>query len=561
MEQRWNNAVLKSLTDGLEMLRVCELYTDITICVEEVSYRCHKAVLSSLSPYFNIMFSSNMRESQSEKVSLPFLDCETFETLLDFFYSGKDVVTFANVENVLQAASFLQIQCLQDRCVNVLCETLNEANCIRLWQLAKLHNYMDLEYTAWMWLMDRFTKFSTESFSALDVDELVSIVEAEDLKPRSESLVCDVALNWLAADIDLQQKFLVKVLGSLKLSLTSGDYLLSLSTRYPFIEEQEDANNLLMEAFKYHILPVKRDYEQMSSEIEHTIVVIGNVDELNNDAGDVRCFSMTDHRWYKLPPVPYRIVCDAALCTYGSQKLCVSGGGRNPQKTAMYNADTNAWNMRGTLNDGRRDHIMIAVSDSLYVLGGSDPDLSIERCIIEEGKYVRVGELQGIHAYLSAEVVGDDIILFGGEIEDYCNDASSEVQCFNTVTCTLTVICDAPSIRMLTKSIKCDESILTITMDGSILKLIQAQDGTYECPKIARVKSRGHVAMHEFCVVSEKDGKMIILGNKENYPVEDLIIVECDTGDVLWTIKMPFTVRVCGMARLAIQRQHLSDSL
>jgi hypothetical protein len=37
MEQDWNYAVLKSLTDGLEMLRAHELYTDITICVEGVS--------------------------------------------------------------------------------------------------------------------------------------------------------------------------------------------------------------------------------------------------------------------------------------------------------------------------------------------------------------------------------------------------------------------------------------------------------------------------------------------------------------------------------------------
>jgi hypothetical protein len=50
--------------------------------------------------------------SSSVKFPIPFLDCKTFETLLDFFYCGKDVGTSANVEDVLQAASFMQDPCL-----------------------------------------------------------------------------------------------------------------------------------------------------------------------------------------------------------------------------------------------------------------------------------------------------------------------------------------------------------------------------------------------------------------------------------------------------------------
>jgi hypothetical protein len=572
MEKDWNDAVLKSLTDGLEMLRARELYTGITICVEGASYHCHKAVLCSLSPYFNCMFSCNMRESQSGTVYLPFIDCKTFETLLDFFYSGKDVVTVSNVEDVLHASSFLQIQCLQDRCEKVLWDSLTEANLIRSWQLAKLYNYSDLEESIWTLLMEELPTIanSTESLSLLDVDELVSIVEAEDLEPRSESLVCDVALNWLAADIDLQHEFLVKVFRSLKLSLTSCDYLLSLSTRYPFIEEQEEANNILMEACKYHILPAITGDEQVNSEIEDTIVVIGVIDELYTDAddveyhgGDVTCFSMSDHRWYRLPPVPYHMVGNSAVCTYGS-KMCVSGGYSNLQETAIYNADTNGWKMGGTLNDGRCDHVMVAVGDSLYVFGGNVQ--SIERCINEDGNYVKVGELQERNACLSAEVVDDNIILFNGYIDDQQTISRSEVQCFNTVTNSLTVMCQAPLIETLTKSIICDEAVLTITEDGLVLKLIQEQDGTYQCQKIASVNMRRCSYIAEFSVVAEKDGKMIIGRNNcfrdgECNPLEDMVVVRCDTGDVLWTVKMPFTVQESRMVRLAITREHLSNAL
>jgi hypothetical protein len=565
METGWNEAVLKSISDGLELLRARESFTDITICVEGVSYRCHKAVLCLLSPYFNSMFSSNMRESQCEKVSLPFLNCKTFETLLDFFYSGKDVVTAANVEDVLQAASFMQIQCLQDRCVNVLCGTVTAANCIRLWQMAKLHNYYELEEMTWQCVLEEFPTIAnnTESFSSLDVDELLSLLKAEDLQSDCESQVCDVALNWLAADIDVQQH-LVKVFGSLKLSLTSCDYLLSVKSRFPFIEKHEEANKLLMEACSYHTLPA-----QTCDKSGDTLVVIGNVDGLNDDTVDVQCFCTSDRRWYKLPPVPYTIGGYAAFCTYRKKKLFVSGGSDEYgfiAKTAMYDGDTNTWTMAGTLNDGRNGHVMVTVGDSLYVLCGNA--ISIERCNIKDGNYSKIGEMnlnRESIKFVSAAVLGDRIILFGGT--DGYTDVTSEVQSFNTVTCTLTVICNMPDTAIFVKStsIAYDETILTITPRGLILKLIQAHNGTYECTEIGSVQIRRfNLDTDDFCVVAEKDQKMIILGNSSSsmrrFPLEDLMMVRCDTGDVLWTVKMPFTVIDSRLMRLCIRQEHLHNA-
>jgi hypothetical protein len=248
MDEDWNSTFLKSIRDGLGMLRDRELFTDITICVEGgAKYRCQKAVLCALSPYFNAMFSTNMCESHCEQVFLPFLDSKTFETLLEFFYSGKDVVTLANAVDVIEAASFLLIQCLQDRCAKVLLESVDAANCSRLWQLAKLHNYRLLEEKTWNLLMTELPAVaSTESFLALDVDELMYLLESDSLETPSEGLVCNVAMKWLEADIDSRLPFLAKILGSLKLPLTGSDYMLRLTSNYPFLEKDEAGRKLVV---------------------------------------------------------------------------------------------------------------------------------------------------------------------------------------------------------------------------------------------------------------------------------------------------------------------------
>ena len=53
---------------GLRDLREDKQFCDITIKCESQEFLCHKLVLSSFSPYFKAMFSTDMAESNQEKV-------------------------------------------------------------------------------------------------------------------------------------------------------------------------------------------------------------------------------------------------------------------------------------------------------------------------------------------------------------------------------------------------------------------------------------------------------------------------------------------------------------
>jgi hypothetical protein len=86
MDADWDGTFMATFVSGLQTTRQHKLYSDITVTVDGTSYECHKLVLGSLSPYFNCMFTSDMQESRSGNVSLPFLDSTLFEELLEFFY-------------------------------------------------------------------------------------------------------------------------------------------------------------------------------------------------------------------------------------------------------------------------------------------------------------------------------------------------------------------------------------------------------------------------------------------------------------------------------------------
>jgi hypothetical protein len=180
------------------------------------------------------------------------------------------LVTTEIAEYILQAASFMQIQCLQELCENVLSDIVTGANCIRLWQLAKHHGYSILENTTRNFLWTAFsTVVTTESFMELDIDDLLSVLENGYLLSPSEDSICAAAMTWLEYNFDTRKQFLTRVLRSLKLPLTSHDYLLNFKTHYPFLEMDEEANQILTDACNCHMRSA-RQADSCSTPFEHT---------------------------------------------------------------------------------------------------------------------------------------------------------------------------------------------------------------------------------------------------------------------------------------------------
>jgi hypothetical protein len=326
-----------------------------------------------------------------------------------------------------------------------------------------------------------------------------------------------------------------------------------------------------MEARNYQKQPTQQGVELGHSskhritsgiEDEDTLIVIaGNYTE-NGEYDSfildkMTCYCVSERRWYHLEPLPYALGGGAEMCTYDKNKLFVSGGSGCRNKTAMYDGYRDIWTIGADLNDGRYNHVMCAVGDSLYVIGGREVT-GIERCNIEVGEYVKVAELEEELMNTSAAVTGEKILLFGGLSND-CE--TSEVFSFDTVTHTMTVVCYLPSPEQFTHthSLVCDDTILTISTEGLILKVVESQDGETRCEEIASIDEEYYVPYHNTCVLAEKNRKMTILGERNAcgcWEFDGLMVVKVDTGEVVERMPIPFPViEPIGFVRLAIAKE------
>jgi len=97
------------LIDGLDGLRSAGILCDYTIIAGGLEMHVHRAVLVACSDYFRAMLTGDMRESRESCVTLQGITGFGLQAVIVFIYSGSLKMSLDNVEEILAAASHLQV--------------------------------------------------------------------------------------------------------------------------------------------------------------------------------------------------------------------------------------------------------------------------------------------------------------------------------------------------------------------------------------------------------------------------------------------------------------------
>ena len=433
-----------------------------------------------MSPYFEAMFTHDMVETRGGIVTLYDLEPDIFEQLLKFMYTGSEVVHHDNAEQIFRASSMLQISCLQSRCEEFLIDQVSYENCVGIWNIAKAHNCTKLATKSFATLLENFHQVSSSlDFLKLEVEELLCIVKADELRVPFEEDVCDAVVSWLKHDVTRRKQHLPRLLEALRLPLVSSDYLFSL-TEDEMLDFSSEGSKIMNDTFKFHSCPAKRHtftaeryvQRKFSSRNDVMVIVGGLLKTVPRfqTTKEVVCYSFQQEKWFYLPSLPYDPGYEFAVCSHGSD-IYISGGWLKLQGVAVFKADKNKWKSCDTMIYGRCGHAMVAMTNSLYVFGGRDgkaPAMTnIEKFDLKTKKWKGAGELLlGIRS-MSAAVSGENIFVFGGITET--DKDTDTIQSYDTRHGTSTIIGDLPFTCRLTRTIKCEEQIYIVLPDGRVI--------------------------------------------------------------------------------------------
>jgi len=186
------------LLDGLNNLRVRNLLCDVVFVAGTDEHGAHRAVLAAVSPFFRAMFSANLRESGQSKIPFHEIESRVLGAILNFIYTSEIVITDNNVEDILVAADFIQLNSLRNLCCQYLQSQMNASNCIGIYLSAKTRNCKGLAHTAKRYVLEHFRNvIQEEEYLQLPYNELKNFLESSLLNTSGEGELLETITKWI----------------------------------------------------------------------------------------------------------------------------------------------------------------------------------------------------------------------------------------------------------------------------------------------------------------------------------------------------------------------------
>ncbi|XP_076244511.1 kelch-like protein 5 isoform X1 [Calliopsis andreniformis] len=422
-------------------LKVMERYlhrqqlTDVILIAGNKRFPAHRLVLSAGSEYFAAMFTSSLKESAQSEVELKGVDGDALWALVCYCYTGCIELREDSVETLLATACLLQLNPVIKACCQFLRKQLHPSNCLGIRMFADTQGCADLLEYAHAYTTKHFMEVTkNQEFLLLSANEVAKLLESEDLNVPSEETIFHALMTWVEYDPENRRKDASRLLSLVKLPLLSPAFIADNIESNEMFKDQRVAQELVMEALKYHLLPERRPLLQSGrtkprkATVGH-MLAIGGMDATKG-ATSIDAFSLRDNAWKSIATMSGRRLQFGAAIV--DRKLIVAGG-RDGLKTLntveCYDFSTFTWSTLSPMNIHRHGLGVAVLGGPLYAVGGHDGWSfldTVERWDPATRQWSSVSPMSIHRSTVGVAVLNDKLYAVGGR------DISS---CLNTVEC------------------------------------------------------------------------------------------------------------------------------
>ncbi|GBO15394.1 Protein maternal effect lethal 26 [Araneus ventricosus] len=173
---------VEALEEDLQWLYTDGFLSDVKLKTNSKIFPAHKIILSTRSPVFKAMFTSNMKEKSSKIVDIEDMDDDTVHRMLFYIYTADvEDLQWEGALKLYVAADKYEILTLKMKCSAYIAANLNPNNACDALVLADLHQDVKLKSTVqkfilrndqviinsknWECLMENNLKLATDTFS------------------------------------------------------------------------------------------------------------------------------------------------------------------------------------------------------------------------------------------------------------------------------------------------------------------------------------------------------------------------------------------------------------
>ncbi|XP_076460296.1 kelch-like protein 38 [Babylonia areolata] len=248
------NSQQQRVLQGLQDLYDSCLLTDVTLVAGNTRVPCHRNVLAASSPYFRAMFTTDVSESCQSDVTLQDVTGETLRELVTYLYRGHVTVRHETVEELMTAASMLQVDCLVDFLEMHMVQALTLDNCVEVLAYADFHNLSTLKEAVRQFVMDHFTELlAMGTLQLLPFTVFRDLVQDDRLNVSEEEVVYEAVMLWVRHDIEDRHRHFTKLFQLVRLPLLSREYVESDVLMNPLVNRDPYCRGLVTISNLYRI--------------------------------------------------------------------------------------------------------------------------------------------------------------------------------------------------------------------------------------------------------------------------------------------------------------------
>ncbi|XP_046563463.1 kelch-like protein 26 [Haliotis rubra] len=369
---------------GLQDLRNNETLCDYSILAEGEVIRVHKAVMAACSDYFRVMLCGDMKESREGSVDLKGVTANGLRVVVEFAYTGQLGLTTENVEDVLSAATHLQVSDAVELCSKYLETVITVENCVDILNLSELYSLSSMRVKAQQYMLENFEIVAeSEQYFKLAHLQLAAMLAENSLRVVSEYCLFELVLMWIKYKPEEREKYVADLMQNLRLPLLSGEELVEKVSRVELMKKNPECNELLTQAKDYHIVVSKQPLLQSSRtqvRSERKSLVMCHAQNL--ESYNFKTKRQGFLRDATIPLYnPCVVVVDNFMYACGGKYDSTENNEIATARCFRYDPRFDFWYELSSMNEARKDFVVVAYNGHLYAIAGQDENMVM--CTVE----------------------------------------------------------------------------------------------------------------------------------------------------------------------------------
>ncbi|CAG0918919.1 unnamed protein product [Notodromas monacha] len=344
--------------------------------------RFTRALLSVRSPYFKSLFTKNSHGDYDE-VEILDTPGDLVSLLIEYIYSNSCRLTKDNIDRVLAASERFQIPGLREYCAQYLNFGLKPENALGLLRYARSRNLPDLASLAHRYVTTHFHEIvlRSDEFYRMDARRLAEYLRDDFLNARSEELVFETVIKWVAVDSEKRIEFLPQLLRSVRFGLVSYKFLTEQVLPHPFIANNEktqialyEPSVFLAEAESKPAFEIDINDPLARPRIPNQILFALGGWSAGAPTNFIETYDARSDRWFlhvseDAPPSSYH-----GLVVLDNKIYMVGGfdGNTHFSNTRVYDPTTQTWEEKACMYYPRCYVSVCELAGKIYALGGYD---------------------------------------------------------------------------------------------------------------------------------------------------------------------------------------------